>query len=550
MKRRLTRRELIKYGMLGLGSITLGSGAYRLLSQGASSARADEDLPRTPIKFTPFTQALPVPPPKQGVTTPFTDGRHCVLPSVSGLTAPKFYTIRLRPVTQELIPGFPQTVVWGYDGMYPGPTFRVNHNEPAIVRFTNNITGVNTIVHNHGGHTSSESDGSDSVFPSQVTGPGQSKDFCYGNIAPINPATHQQETSDFASTQWYHDHMMDITGRGVYMGLAGFYLLKDELETGLIANHTLPADAYDIPLVFQDRVFDANAQLVYKPASNEFGGWLGDVFLMNGKAQPFFHVEPRKYRFRLLNGSNARWYELTLSNGQSMLQIGKDSWLLPFGVNRSSIRFGLAERADVIIDFSKFPVSPNSVVYLNNILQQNDGRGPGGTSRPGTSLLKFIVDLPLNTNVPDATITANAAGDQTVTLRPNIAISPTEIVRTRNFEFDDKDGWSINERRFDPNRNDATPQSNTAERWVLENDGGDWQHPIHIHLEAHQVQKINGRTPPVYQSFKSDTTQLGPDGTAEVFIKFRTFAPGRWVFHCHNLEHEDNAMMAAFQVIP
>src|SRR5437660_1481889 len=435
MKRRLTRRELIKYGMLGLGSITLGSGAYRLLSQGASSARADEDLPRTPIKFTPFTQALPVPPPKQGVTTPFTDGRHCVLPSVSGLTAPKFYTVQLRPVTQELIPGFPQTVVWGYDGMYPGPTFRVNHNEPAIVRFTNNITGVNTIVHNHGGHTSSESDGSDSVFPSQVTGPGQSKDFCYGNIAPINPATHQQETSDFASTQWYHDHMMDITGRGVYMGLAGFYLLKDELEAGLIANHVLPADAYDIPLVFQDRVFDANAQLVYKPASNEFGGWLGDVFLMNGKAQPFFHVEPRKYRFRLLNGSNARWYELTLSNGQSMLQIGKD-------------------------------------------------------------------------------------------------------------------GWSVNERRVDPNRNDATPQSNPAERWVLKNDGGDWQHPIHIHLEAHQVQKINGRTPPVYQSFKSDTTQLGPDGTAEVFIKFRTFAPGRWVFHCHNLEHEDNAMMAAFQVIP
>src|SRR5436190_16448004 len=130
MKRRLTRRELIKYGMLGLGSITLGSGAYRLLSQGASSARADDEAEfRTPIKFTPFTRALPVPPPKQGVTTPFTDGRHCVLPSISGLTAPKFYTVQLRPVTQELIPGFSQTVVWGYDGMYPGPTFRVNHNE-------------------------------------------------------------------------------------------------------------------------------------------------------------------------------------------------------------------------------------------------------------------------------------------------------------------------------------------------------------------------------------------------------------------------------------
>src|SRR5207245_6387989 len=123
---------------------------------------------------------------KTAATLPLTYGRHCLLTPVSALTAPKFYTIHLRPLTQELIPGFSQTVVWGYDGMYPGPTFRVNHNEPAIVRFTNNITGVNTIVHNHGGHTSSESDGSDSVFPSQVTGPGQSKAFCYGNLAPAN----------------------------------------------------------------------------------------------------------------------------------------------------------------------------------------------------------------------------------------------------------------------------------------------------------------------------------------------------------------------------
>src|SRR2546425_2612490 len=384
MKRRLTRRELIKYGMLGLGSITLGSGAYRLLSQGASSARADEDLPRTPIKFTPFTQALPVPPPKQGVTTPFTDGRHCVLPSVSGLTAPKFYTIRLRPVTQELIPGFPQTVVWGYDGMYPGPTFRVFHNEPAVVRFTNNLT-VNTIVHNHGGHTSSESDGSDSVFPSQVIPPTQSRDFCYGNIAPVNPATGQQETSDFASTQWYHDHMMDITGQNVYMGLAGFYLLKDELENSLIGS-TLPSDAFDIPLVFQDRVFDANAQLVFKPAADEFKGWLGDVFVVNGKAQPYFNVQRRKYRFRILNGSNARWYEFKLSSGQ-FLQIGNDSWLLPFAIPRTSIRLGLAERADVIIDFRNAP----NEVFLNNILQQEEGTGPEGVTSPGTPLLKFIV---------------------------------------------------------------------------------------------------------------------------------------------------------------
>src|SRR2546427_6225355 len=181
MSRRLSRRELLKYGITGFGLAALGgSGAYRVLSGGASLARADDEAEfRTPIKFTPFTRALPVPPVKQAGSS-FTP-QHCTLPPVSGLSNPKFYTVSLRQVTAEIIPGFPQTVVWGYDGMYPGPTFRVNHNVPAIVRFTNNITGVNTIVHNHGGHTSSETDGSYSGVPFPVPGPGQAQDCFYGS---------------------------------------------------------------------------------------------------------------------------------------------------------------------------------------------------------------------------------------------------------------------------------------------------------------------------------------------------------------------------------
>jgi len=540
MKRRLTRRELIKYGAVGLGSLTLGGGGlYSLMSQGVRTARADDDEFRTPIKFTPFTRALPVPPTK-AAGTPFTP-QNCALPSVSGIGSPKFYKIYLRQVTTEIIPGFSQTRVWGYDGMYPGPTFRVFHNEPAVVRFVNNLS-VNTIVHNHGGHTSSESDGSDSVFPSQVMPPGQSRDFCYGNIAPINPDTQQQETSDFASTQWYHDHMMDFTGQNVYMGLAGFYLLKDELEKGLIADGVLPPESVngtplDIPLVFQDRVFDANAQLVFKPGANKFEGWLGDVFVVNGKAQPYFNVQRRKYRFRILNGSNARWYEFELSSGQ-FLQIGNDSWLLPYAIPRTSIRLGLAERADVIIDFANAP----DVVYLSNILQQKEGTGPEGVERPGKPLLKFMVSGSPVT--PDASVVPGTK------LRPNIPILLKDIAQTRRFVFKkDSDLWVINERGFNPNRDDALPLSNTAERWILKNDGGGWSHPIHPHLEAHQIQKFNGHAPGLHNSFKKDTTPLGPDDEAEVFIKFRTFT-GRYVFHCHNLEHEDHAMMGAFRVIP
>src|SRR5207247_11099846 len=150
----------------------------------------------------------------------------------------------------------------------------------AIVSVMNGLT-VNTIVHKHGRHNTSESDGYDSVFHSPVIPPNDSRDFCYGNIPPINPATHQQEISDFASTQWYHDHMMDLTGQNVYMGLAGFYLLKDELEKGLIDGGTLPADSFDIPLVVQDRVFDQNAQLVFQPADDELNGWLGHRFAVD-----------------------------------------------------------------------------------------------------------------------------------------------------------------------------------------------------------------------------------------------------------------------------
>ena len=156
--------------------------------------------------------------------------------------------------------------------------------------------------------------------------------------------------------------------------------------------------------------------------------------------------------------------------------------------------------------------------------------------------MKFIVDQPFNTHVADATIA------QGQTLRPHTAIAENEIVKTRRFEFDSGGiGWVINDEEFDPNRDDATPTINTAERWILTNKGGDWAHPIHIHLEAHQIQKFNGSPPRVYNSFKKDTTPLLGDDEAEVFIRFRTFT-GRYVFHCHNLQHEDRAMMAVLNV--
>jgi FtsP/CotA-like multicopper oxidase with cupredoxin domain len=205
---------------------------------------------------------------------------------------------------------------------------------------------------------------------------------------------------DFGSTQWYHDHThlpeidLGITGQNVYMGLAGFCLLFDELEQGLIDSGVLPAAEFDIPLVLQDRVFTADGALIYDPDDDNFNGVLGDVFVINGKAQPKFNVERRKYRFRILNGSNARFWELRLSDpDMKFVEIGADSWLLgealiPVGIDEdgarvNTVRLTPAERADVIIDFRSAP----DVVYLENIVVQDNGRGPDDVKIPGKQVL-------------------------------------------------------------------------------------------------------------------------------------------------------------------
>jgi FtsP/CotA-like multicopper oxidase with cupredoxin domain len=165
---------------------------------------------------------------------------------------------------------------------------------------------------------------------------------------------------------------------------------------------------------------------------------------------------------------------------------------------------------------------------------------------PGSPVVKFVVDRTPAPVDDDAIV---VAGANPTKLRDHTAITASEIVTTRTFEFDrGNGGYVVNDRFFDPNRPFVTPKLGTAERWILRNKGGGWWHPIHIHLEAHQVQKFNGRAPPAYDAFKKDTTLLGGDDQAEVFIKFRTHT-GPYVFHCHNLEHEDMRMMVRFDVV-
>lgn len=491
-------------------------------------------LDSVPFRFTPFTVDLPIAPVIQPVgigTPPYTPGDvfHGIAPEFAQLARwelrpTKYYELRTQEATHQFIPGV-ETPVWGYNGIVPGPTFKGRIGEPTVVRVHNDLPVENS-VHLHGGHTPTHADG----FPNFYVLPGRARDYFYPNTVPLENG--EPDFNESVSTEWYHDHAMDITGHNVYMGLAGFFLVTDDLEEGLIARNILPREPYDIPIVLNDKVFNPDGTLFYDFLDHN--GQLGNVYLANGKAQPRLVVERRKYRFRILDGSNARFFNLRLSNGQSFLQIANDSWLLPQAIAKRSVMLSMAKRAEIIVDFTNAP----SELYLENTARQEDGRGPNGRLDQPTKLIKFVVRGPRVPN--DATITDGTP------LRPHTVIRPDEIVATRRFEFIRRNGaWQINRLFFDPDRADAIPRLGTAERWILKNEGGGWWHPIHIHLESHQIVRLNGRVPQLSDRFKSDTTILGPNDEAEVFMKFRTFN-GPFVFHCHNVEHEDMRMMFVF----
>lgn len=415
------------------------------------------------------------------------------------------YELTQTAVDVEIIPGT-TTQIWGYNGITPGPTIRVDRDQPVVVRQTNNLT-ENVTTHLHGGHVTGNNDG----HPTDYINPGSSKDYYYPN-------------NQLPTTLWYHDHTMDHTGPHVYMGLAGFYIIEDDFERSL----NLPSGEFEIPLVIQDRTFASDASLVY---SGNINGETGDTLLVNGTPYPFFEVGTRKYRFRILNGSNARGYEFALSNGQDFIQIGTDGGLLGAPMIRNSFMLSPAERADVVIDFSNASVGDE--IILQNLL------GSGSTAE----IMRFNV--------------TRAESDDSVVpnvLRPIEILSPADSVATRSFVFSRTNSrtspWVINGRTYDANRIDASPVVGTTEIWELSN-RSNMIHPVHLHDIMWQVVDVNGQPPgDAYRGWK-DTFQIPPNSTIRVIGRFDDYtSTGEYpyVFHCHNLEHEDHEMMAQFEV--
>ena len=495
-------------------------------------------------------------------------------------------------------PGIPEIQAdrfWTFDGIVPFRLVKARYGEPMLFRHHNRLPvspaanggfGRNTLTtHFHNGHTPAESDGYANAF----FWPGQFYDYRWPfalaghdtiNRDATDPRAGGPDDSggiarvpgdwrEIQSTMWFHDHMIDFTSQNVYKGSAGMLNLyssvdrgNEEIEDGV--NLRLPSGTsqswgntdYDVNLMLADKALDPSGQMFFDIFDRD--GFLGDMMTVNAAYLPYLEVERRKYRFRILNASVARFYKLALSDASRFWWIGNDGNLLdhPLFVNACDQQ-GVAERYDLVLDFTKYRAGDK--VWLVNLCEHDDGRGPKRdlsirdalSGRSPDPCVGKILELRIARDPP----------------RPDLSRVPSRlvplpdrlpVVRERVFEFGRSRGtdaapWTIkvNDGRglgADTSRISAAPRPGTAEIWHLVNGGGGWDHPIHIHFEEGQTLARNGSPPPPWERWaRKDVWRLRPSGTVSVYLQFREFS-GTYVEHCHNTVHEDHAMLLRWDV--
>ena len=473
---RWTRRDALQRGMASFGLLC----ALPVVTRTSAGK-----LAATAAAFEPFQAELLVPPTLVPVSSTATEDR---------------YELAIREGRAEIIPGT-LTPVYGYDGIYPGPTIRARKGRTTVVRTTNRLP-FHQNIHLHGGIVPAASDG----HPMQMIETGASFTYTYPN---------EQD----AATLWYHDHAHGLSARTMFYGLAGFYIVEDGLEEEL----ELPTGDFDVPLVIQDRAFNADGSLRYTENIDE--GFLGDTIVVNGTVSPRFAVRRALYRLRFLNASNAREYRLELDNGAPMVQIAGDGGLLEAPVQRSAIPIGPAERIDVLVDFRD--LRAGAQVVLKNGLET------GNTSQ----VMRF-----------DVTGKRTDSGRLPAKLRPREEIPAPAASRRWDLMFSTSGSpeWQMSGIGFDMDRIDARPKLGTTERWTFVN-RSHRAHPMHLHgVHFRVLDRSSGAVHPSERAWK-DTVMVRTDETVIVQPRFAPY-PGRYVFHCHNLEHQEKAMMLQMEV--
>jgi spore coat protein A, manganese oxidase len=499
-----------------------------------------------------FTQPLPIPPTANAVNSPD--------------AAEDTYVISEQRGNAQIVPNR-VTPIWGYDGIFPGPTILARKGRPVNVTFVNNLPPAedpaglidknpadpedhpflpsSTVVHLHGINGDHFSDG----YADDNDTPGHKH-----RKNPGEAFTHHYPNNEYQRpwTGWYHDHSVHITSHHIYRGLAGFYLLSDPQEDALRLPGSPLADGpgrgygvFDIPLAQSDKMIDpATGLLIYNNCSHM--GAFGDVMTVNGKQQPKFDVANRKYRFRHLNASDSRQYLIALrkienlnkdindrSANEPFFLIGADQGLLPAPEVTDRFHTTPAERWEFVVDFSRYPVGQR-LVMVNLLI---DNKDPKLFPLMAFDVNRVEADL---SQVPPVLRPGEHPAD----------VAPAVQERFFRFAKDNGKYWSINGQIFDPNRDDARPLLDTNEDWILDNNGGGWGHPVHIHLGRFRVLDISGREPrPGELSGFKDVVWVGPNQRIRVRHQFWNFT-NRFVFHCHNGSHEDFDMMSQFNVQP
>jgi len=569
----LSRRRLLQNSLTTAAGLTLSKSVPAM-----QQAMASPPQIHSGVKLTRYVDPLPIPPVIRATDKPG-----------------EVIDIEMRQFQQKVHRDLPPTTVWGYNGTWPGPTIEAQSDQPLKVNWTSklptthllpidhsihgaeaSLPAVRNVAHLHGACAMPDDDGyPEAWFTAQGEhGPHGSK---------FNPLPSSYPNCQPSTTLWYHDHCLGITRLNVYAGLSGFYLIRDEAEKSF----NLPQDDYEIPLMLQDRLFHHDGSLYYPKVVNgpkEHPIWIqefyGDMNCVNGKVMPFLEVEPRKYRFRILNASNSRFYHLRLFNSDatgkiaddsydvpSFQQIGTDGGFLPAPLELHYLLISPAERFDIVIDFAGSEGRSFSLI--------NDAPAPynmGGQYIPEEVML-FKVTKPLSgkdtSTVPE-------------TLVPFEPLNPSYVTRERLLLVSEKerpsDGYVItgllgNARWHEPITED--PKAGSTEIWTFVNTTAD-VHPLHVHLVQFQVLNRQTFDVPTYQQTgklvftgrpmapesnerpaHKDTIKSYPGMVTRIIARFdlphgAKVSPGDellYVWHCHILEHEDNEMMRPYKVI-
>jgi FtsP/CotA-like multicopper oxidase with cupredoxin domain len=411
---------------------------------------------------------------------------------------PSGITLTAAPGSASILTG-KNTNAWMYNGGLPGPTLVARRGDRVDISYKNQLSEP-SITHWHGMLVDHPNDG----HPREVVGTGESYSYAF-------------DIAQRAALNWYHPHPHMLTGGQVYRGLAGAFIVRDEIDTGLAGNSLgLPTGAHEVPLIIRDASFDSSGNFQF---SNKSSGFFGNMPLVNGTPNPYLSVDKAVYRFRVLNGCNARIWRLALSPTAPLIVIGNDGGLLDKSYSLSEISLGPGERLDLLVDFRSLAA---------------DGKVMLRCLDAGWDLLQFV-----GTGV-------SVLGDSLPTSLPSIAALTAPAV-TRRFTFDGM--TRVNGKTYDINAVEFTVPLGQVERWVFVTNGNG-PHPVHVHGASFQVQNRTGGRGRVFDWERGwkDTVVVNDKETVEVFIQFVAHR-GLYVIHCHQLGHEDGGMMANFEVV-